>query len=119
MKKNNVTAATVAAWIKNGGGATLDRGGWPVDFCRGYQVSREDCYTIRAGAYRKIAAAVRDVLARLQPGDFCGLWRGDDGRVCVDVSIRIGNRAEAEKLGRAWNQKAIFSWARKTNIFLT
>lgn len=117
MKKIDVSAAMVAAWLQNGG-ATLDRAGRPVDFRRGYQVSREDCYSLTAGAFDDIAAAVRDVLARLQPGDFCGMWL-DAGRVCVDVSIRVGNRAEAEKLGRAWDQKAIFSWARKTNIFLT
>ena len=117
MKKSNVTRAMIRGWLQNGG-ATLSRAGRPVDFSTGYQVSRMDCYSIPAGAYGDIAAAVRDVLARLQPGDFCGMWL-DAGRVCVDVSIRIGNRAEAEKLGRAWNQKAIFSWARKTNIFLT
>ena len=117
MKKGNVTRAMIRGWIQNGG-ATLSRTGRPVNFSTGYQVSRMDCYSIPAGAYDDIAAAVRDVLARLQPGDFCGLWESG-GRVCVDVSARILDRAEAIALGRAYNQRAIFDWSTKTDIILT
>lgn len=117
MKKSNVTRAMIRGWLQNGG-ATLSRAGRPVDFSTGYQVSRMDCYNIPAGAYGDIAAAVREVLARLQPGDFCGLWESG-GRVCVDVSVRILDRAEAIALGRAYNQRAIFDWSTKTDIILT
>lgn len=44
--------------IIENGGATLDKSGKAVDFARGYQVSRRDCYWRRSmGFYRKSVQA--------------------------------------------------------------
>jgi predicted GNAT family acetyltransferase len=53
------------------------------------------------------------------PDNFVGTWYNpDDGKTYLDVSTRVNDRAEAEKMGRANNQLAIFDLKNKEDITL-
>lgn len=57
----------------------------------------------------------RDKLA--QPGAHLGLWHDTkNGEVCIDISIKVQSRSEAVKLGRDWNQQAIWDVANGEEI---
>lgn len=102
--------------IIQNGGATLDASGRAVDFARGYQVSKRDCFTFSVRQTNKILRAVRSVLADLKAGEFCGLWV-DGGRVYVDVSERIARKRDALKIGRERAQISVFDWRTKSAIY--
>lgn len=70
LKMNRITLLNL---IKNGG-ATLNARGESVNFSRGYQVSKKDCYILEVGAVNKILKAVNKLLSGLQSCDFVGLW---------------------------------------------
>lgn len=98
------------------GGATLGADGKAVDFRRGYQVSKKDCYILDARHVNKILRAVRSVLADLKAGEFCGIWV-DGGRVYVDVSERIARKRDALKIGRERAQISVFDWRTGAAIY--
>ena len=102
--------------IIQNGGATLDRNGNAVEFKRGYQVSKKDCFIFTVGNAKKIAHAVSKILKSLTADEFCGIWI-DGGRVYVDISERIPNKRAALKLGRERAQISIFDWRTGAAIF--
>lgn len=102
--------------ILKDGGATLDEHGRAVDFARGYQVSKRDCYTLSVRHTGKILRAVRSVLASLTAGEYCGIWV-DGGRVYVDVSERIARKRDALKIGRERAQISVFDWRTGAAIY--
>lgn len=101
--------------IRNGG-ATLDGTGRAVDFRKGYQVSKRDCYILTVRNTSKILRAVNEILESLQRGEFCGIWI-DGERVYIDVSERITNRRAALRCGKARKQISIFDWSAKSCIY--
>lgn len=102
--------------IIQNGGATLGVDGKAVDFRRGYQVSKRDCYILTVRNTSKILRAVNEILKGLQPGEYCGIWI-DNGRAYVDISERIARKRDALKLGRALGQISIFDWRAKDCIY--
>lgn len=64
-----ITAVNVYEIIKNGG-ATLNADGVAVNFSKGYQVSRRDCYRIATEKANEIAAAVNELLNSISAGEF-------------------------------------------------
>lgn len=102
--------------ILKDGGATLDESGRTVDFARGYQVSKRDCFTLSVRHTNKILRAVRSVLASLTAGEYCGIWV-DGGRVYVDISERIPRKRDALKIGRERAQISVFDWRTGAAIF--
>lgn len=102
--------------IIGNGGATLDGTGRAVDFKKGYQVSKRDCYILTVRNTSKILRAVNEVLNGLQRGEYCGIWI-DDGRAYIDVSERITNRRAALRCGKARKQISIFDWSTKSCIY--
>lgn len=96
--------------ILSEGGATLDKNGAAVKFVKGFQVSKKDCYIIKAEKVNEIAGAIRDVLNRIGANEFCGVWV-DSGRVYIDISERIKNKKKAVAVGVARKQISIFDWA--------
>jgi hypothetical protein len=103
-----ITAVTVYEIIKNGG-ATLNADGVAVNFSRGYQVSRRDCYRIATEKANEIAAAVNELLNSISAGEFVGLW-SDGGFVYIDISENIKSKKKALKIGRARRQLSIYEW---------
>lgn len=52
----------------------------------------------------------REALSR--PGAHLGLWHDvKHGEIAIDISIKVQSRSEAVKLGRDWNQQAIWDVA--------
>lgn len=102
--------------IIQNGGATLNDSGRAVNYKRGYQVSKKDCFTLSVRHTNKILRAVNSLLNGLKSGEFCGLWV-DGGRVYVDISERIPNKREALKLGRERAQISIFDWRAAACIY--
>ena len=94
--------------IKNGG-ATLNSNGERVNFIRGYQVSKKDCYTLTIKNVNKILHAVNSLLNSISAGEFVGLWV-DNGMIYIDVSERIAKLSDAIKIGVERKQKSIFDW---------
>lgn len=94
--------------IKNGG-ATLNKSGARVNFSRGYQVSRRDCYTLNAENVNDILAAVNSLLDEIGAGEFVGLWV-DSGLIYIDVSERVERLSAAIVAGIERKQKSIFDW---------
>lgn len=101
--------------IKNGG-ATLSSDGLEVNYNSGYQVSKKDCYTIKAEKITEIKKAVFEILKRIKKSDFCGIWV-DGGLVYIDISERIKNAKKALAIGRSRKQISIFDWALKNCIY--
>lgn len=95
--------------IIENGGATLDRNGKAVDFARGYQVSKRDCYTLNVENIGEILAAVNGLLAEISAGEFVGLWV-DSGLIYIDVSERVQQLSSAISIGIERKQKSIFDW---------
>lgn len=73
--------------IKNGG-ATLNSNGESVNYNRGYQVSKKDCYTLTIKNANKILRAVNGLLNTIAAGEFVGLWV-DNGLIYIDVSEHV------------------------------
>ncbi len=102
--------------IIQNGGATLNGNGRPVNYRRGYQVSKKDCFVLSVKHTNKILKAVNGILNGLKPGEFCGVWV-DGGRVYVDISERITSKRAALKLGRERAQISIFDWRASACIY--
>lgn len=94
--------------IKNGG-ATLNSDGKIVNFDRGYQVSKKDCYTLTIKNVTKILKAVNSLLNTVKPSEFVGLWI-DSGKAYIDISERVPRLYDAMRLGIERKQKSIFDW---------
>lgn len=94
------------------GGATLDRNGASVNFKKGYQVSRKDCYTLNAEKLNDVKKAVEKVLNRISHENdlYCGVWV-DSGLVYIDISERIKSLKKALRVGKARKQISIFAWS--------
>lgn len=95
--------------IIENGGATLDKNGNAVDFARGYQVSKRDCYTLNIKNIGEILAAVNGLLSEIGAGEFVGLWV-DNGLIYIDVSERVERLSAAIVAGIERKQKSIFDW---------
>lgn len=95
--------------IIENGGATLNSNGASVQFERGYQVSKKDCYTLNVSNVRRVLRAVNSLLNSIESGEFVGLWV-DSGLVYIDISERIPRLADALRLGIERKQKSIFDW---------
>ena len=94
--------------IKNGG-ATLNKSGESVQFNRGYQVSKKDCYTLKAENVNEVLTAVNSLLNSISAGEFVGLWV-DSGLIYIDVSERVERLSAAMVAGIERKQKSIFDW---------
>lgn len=94
--------------IKNGG-ATLNKSGESVNFIRGYQVSKKDCYTLTVKNANKILHAVNGLLDTITAGEFVGLWV-DNGLIYIDISERVERLSVAIVKGIERKQKSIFDW---------
>ena len=95
--------------IIENGGATLNKNGESVDFDRGYQVSKKDCYTLNVGNVKKVLRAVNSLLKTVKPSEFVGLWV-DSGLIYIDISERIERLSVAIMAGIERMQKSIFDW---------
>ena len=91
------------------GGATLNSNGETVNYNRGYQVSKKDCYTLEVKNVKKILTAVNSLLNTVKPSEFVGLWV-DNGLIYIDVSERVERLSRAIVLGIERKQKSIFDW---------
>lgn len=94
--------------IKNGG-ATLNKSGESVNYNRGYQVSKKDCYALTIKNTNKILRAVNGLLDAITAGEFVGLWV-DNGLIYIDVSERVERLSVAIVKGIERKQKSIFDW---------
>lgn len=94
--------------IKNGG-ATLNKSGACVDFSRGYQVSKRDCYTLSAENVNDILTAVNELLEAITAGEFVGPWL-NNGLIYIDISERVERLSAAISMGIEHKQKSIFDW---------
>ena len=92
------------------GGATLNSDGVEVSFKDGYQVSKKDCYMISVERVNLICKKANALLRSINRGDFVGLWV-NDGKVYIDLSIRIRKQNKAERIGRSLKQLAIYDWS--------
>lgn len=99
------------------GGATLNNTAKMVDFKKGYQVSKQDCYIIDANKINEILQATQEILQNLKKNEFCGLWV-DNNKCYIDISIKINNKQKALEMGRKLKQISIFSWCKKDCIYL-
>lgn len=95
--------------IIENGGATLNSNGESVNYNRGYQVSKRDCYTLEIRNANKILKAVNGLLNTITAGEFVGLWV-DNGLIYIDVSERVERLSVAIPLGVERKQKSIFDW---------
>lgn len=100
---------TVKKIIRNGG-ATLTKSGRAASFAAGYQVSFRDCFTLDASNVPNVCEAINSLLKACNGSEFVGVWV-DGGKVFIDLSEWIENRAEAMQAGRERSQLAIFEWA--------
>lgn len=91
------------------GGATLNSSGETVNYNRGYQVSKKDCYTLDVKNVKKILHAVNSILNTVKPSEYVGLWV-DNGLIYIDVSERVDSLSVAIMLGVERKQKSIFDW---------
>lgn len=101
--------------IKNNG-ATLNKAGEPVNFKKGYQVSKKDCYTLNIKNTSEVLNAINKLLNTIKADEFAGIWI-EEGKTYIDVSIKIDSLSKALKLGRELNQISIFDWNTKKCIY--
>ena len=102
--------------IIENGGATLNKNGKAVNFKKGYQVSKKDCYKLDITNTAEILEAVNNLLNSIDSKEFCGLWVEDD-QIYIDISIKIDSLQKALTFGRAYNQISIFNWNTKKCIY--
>lgn len=114
QQKNKINAIQIASIIRSNG-ATLNSNGDSVNFAKGFQVSKKDCYILKVSNINKILTAVNKLLNGIKKGEFVGLWV-DDGKIYIDISERIKNLKKALAIGKARHQISIFNWADKTCI---
>lgn len=113
MKKGEIVEI-----IKNGG-ATLNKNGEAVNFKRGYQVSKKDCFILSVKNVDKITKAVNEILRRIAHEErvFCGLWI-DNGKIYADISEFIKSEKKAVKIGKARKQTSVYDWKKSACIYL-
>lgn len=109
----NINIRTI---IKHGG-ATLGHDGREVCFANGYQVSKKDCYTLDIQRVNLINKKINKLLKTLNRGEFVGIWV-NDGKVYVDVSVRVRKLERAERIGKSLNQISIYDWENANCIYL-
>lgn len=107
---------TLKKIIENGG-ATLNKNGQAVNFKRGYQVSKKDCFILKVDELQDIFEKTTNLLKAINNNEFVGLWV-DNGKIYIDISIKIGNLQTATEFGKELKQLSIFNWATKNCIFL-
>lgn len=93
--------------VKANKGATLNQQGESLNYNKGYQVSERDLEIIPA--YRLTKKHLIDMLNALPVGANLGIWI-DNGKAYIDQSVRMMNKREALKFGRANNQISIWNW---------
>lgn len=111
-----MTNIDIRTIIRNGG-ATLAQDGNPVIFDNGYQVSKRDCYTLDVQRVNLVNKKINKLLNTLSRGEFVGVWV-NDGKVYVDISVRVRKLERAERIGKSLNQISIFDWAAQDCIYL-
>lgn len=103
--------------ILNNGGATLNKKQKQVNYKKGYQVSKKDCYILNIDNTNEILQAVNDLQKTINKNEFVGLWV-ENGLVYIDISIKFNILENAIEYGKALKQISIFDWANKTCIYL-
>lgn len=101
--------------IKNGG-ATLNKAGESVNFLKGYQVSKKDCYTLNINNISEVLNAINKLLNTIKADEFAGIWI-EKGKAYIDISIKINSLSKALKLGKELKQISIFDWNTKKCIY--
>nr|DAT76244.1 MAG TPA: hypothetical protein [Caudoviricetes sp.] len=101
--------------IKNNG-ATLNKNGESVEFKKGYQVSKKDCYTLNINNTNEVLDAINNILNTIKQNEFCGIWI-EEGKAYIDISIKIDSLSKALKLGKELKQISIFDWNTKKCIY--
>lgn len=102
--------------IIDNGGATLSKNGLQVNFLRGYQVSKKDCYQLKISEFKKILRSVNYLLAHIGGGEFVGVWV-DAGVAYIDISEHIKSKKTALRVGRERKQISIFDWQNGNCIY--
>ncbi len=102
--------------IIDNGGATLRKNGLQVNFLRGYQVSKKDCYQLKISEFKKILRSVNYLLAHIGGSEFVGVWV-DAGIAYIDISEHITSKKAALCVGRERNQISIFDWQNGNCIY--
>lgn len=120
------------AWfteIVNNGGATLTRELESANFATGWQVSKQDLFTIpmetlpRDKQGRIATARVKNMIADIakthikSKQEFLGLWV-DNGKLYIDKSVRTKTKKEAIQIARENKQLAIFKWATSSSVMV-
>ena len=118
------------AWfteIVNNGGATLTRKLKSANYATGWQVSKQDLFTIPMGTLPRnkqggiATAKVKNMIANIakthikSKQEFLGLWV-DNGLLYIDKSIHTKTKKEAMQIARENKQLAIFKWATNSSI---
>lgn len=98
------------------GGATLNSQGRAVNFGKGFQVSKKDCYTLNINNTAKILNAINELLNTIKADEFAGIWI-EEGKAYIDISIKIDSLSQALQLGRELKQISIFDWNTKKCIY--
>ena len=93
-------------------GATLDANGNAITYKNGYQVSIKDIAIIKLYKLRK-----SHIIELLNNNYNLGVWI-ENKNVYLDYSIRIANKKDAIKTGKANNQISIYNWKNGDCIYL-
>lgn len=112
-----LTLAELKKIVALNGGATLTHKGEIAALDHGYMVSLSGCEyvtTLDALDERTYKAYCR--MARKKKAYF-GLWLDGDA-LYLDMSIRVGDKIAARKIGKKNEQIAIFDLSKKESIYL-
>ena len=102
--------------LKNGG-LTVNKSGLVVDFEKGFQVSKKDCYIIDIKQKAKCLKAITNILNKIEKNEFCGLWI-DKNKLYIDISVNITEKQKAVEIGKKLKQLSIYDWHNKSCINL-
>lgn len=120
------------AWfteIVNNGGATLTRELESANYATGWQVSKQDLFTIPMETLPRnkqggiATARVKNMIADIakthikSKQEFLGLWV-DNGKLYIDKSVRTKTKKEAMQIARENKQLAIFKWATSSSVMV-
>ena len=105
----------IVAHTREHGGGTFQLGGLPVTHGNGYLVGGQTISNVcdRGESDAQLVAALRHFISQRhalleKPGLFLGTWRDDAGRIHLDVSRHIEDKAEA--LATAILRKELAIW---------
>lgn len=104
----------VAQIIENGG-ATLSKDGQQVQFLRGYQVSKQDVYTLTVENIQAVTKAINKLLKTVDASECVGVWV-DGGSVYIDISEKIDRLSDAMNAGIQRKQYSIYDWTMRRCI---